>query len=857
MPPSMARHDAISKAAVERNHGTIVKMTGDGVHAAFDNPLDALIATLEIQQRLTAPDVANGLPLPLRCGLHAGIDERRDGDFYGRAVNRAARIMCAAHGGQMLLSQAVADEVSGALPEGVSLRDLGSVRLRDLSSPEHLYQVQHPQLRTEFPALRSLESTPNNLTQQLNSFIGRERELAEIKQMLASNRLVTLLGMGGIGKSRLSTQLAADVLDDFPDGVWFVELAAITDSTLVPQAVATVLGVKEEAGRPVIDALTKYVRDRQLLIILDNCEQVVHGCADVAKRLLQAGTRVKVLTSSRDYLQVAGETTYHVPTLSVSKERISLDALTRHEAVRLFIDRAAASLRGFGLTEQNAAAVADICYCLDGIPLAIELAAARVRGLSVQAIAARLSDRFRLLVTGDQTVLPRQRTLRALIDWSYDLLTEHERALFQRLAVFAGGWTLEAAEAVCAGDSLHESDVADLLTHLVEKSLVLMEIDGRYRMLDTVRHYAQEKLAQGGDEAAARGRHLEFFLVQAELARPELAGPEQAVWLTRLDLEHENLLSANTWSESSVNAGEVGLRLVHALRPYWIYRGLLTLGLKLSLEVLTRPGLQERNESRCRALAGAGQMLFFMGRDGEARILLSESLAIARETGNVKWVAAVLQPLGMACVADGDVIAAQQHLEEAVALAQQLGNERELSAALNALAMLHRAEGRLDEAQPLYEASLKFARALGDPTYIAGVLASLAMVAITRSSSVSAHEMLLEVLSIAAETQSKPTVQSALEVCAGFAAAQECWVLAARFFGAAEAQAKQIGLRRDPADEVFLAPLVSRARQALGQEAFSTAEAEGVALTSTQALDEARTWLDDERCKASRLPLTC
>ncbi len=535
MPLVMARHDAISKSAVERNRGTIVKMTGDGVHAAFDRPLDALIATLEIQQQLLRAEAADGLPLPLRCGLHAGIDERRDGDFYGRSVNRAARIMCAAHGGQMLLSKVVADQVIGILPDGASLRDLGTVRLRDLSGPEHIYQLLHSQLRADFPALRSLEGTPNNLTQQLNSFIGRKREMVEIKQMLASNRLVTLLGMGGLGKSRLSTQLAADVLDDFPDGVWFVELAALTDPSSVPQAVATVLGVKEEAGRPVVDALTKYVRDLQLLIILDNCEQVVHGCADLAKRLLQAGPRVKVLTSSRDYLQVAGETTYHVPTLSAPDptKKIDVDSLAQHEAVRLFIDRAAASRRGFGLTEQNAAAVVDICHRLDGIPLALELAAARVRALSVEAIAARLDDRFRLLVTGDQTVLPRQRTLRALIDWSYDLLTEAERALFQRLSVFAGGWSLEAAETVCADDDLRKDDVLDQLIHLVEKSLVIMEMAReRYRMLDTVRHYAKEKLSEGGAEEAVRGKHLDFYLAFAEKGRPELAPAEQGVWLS-------------------------------------------------------------------------------------------------------------------------------------------------------------------------------------------------------------------------------------------------------------------------------------------------------------------------------------
>ncbi|MEO8185936.1 MAG: tetratricopeptide repeat protein [Burkholderiaceae bacterium] len=858
MPLVMARHDAISRSVVERNRGTIVKMTGDGVHAAFDRPLDALIATLDIQQQLSTAETAGGLPLPLRCGLHAGIDERRDGDFYGRSVNRAARIMCTAHGGQMLMSRAVAEQVDGMLPNGASLRDLGVVRLRDLSTPEHIFQLLHPQLRADFPALRSLEGTPNNLTQQLNSFIGRERELAEIREMLESNRLVTLLGMGGIGKSRLSTQLAADVLDDFPDGVWFVELAALSDPNSVPQAVASVVGVKEEVGRPVIEALTKYVRELQLLIILDNCEQVVHGCADLAKRLLQAGPKVKILTSSRDYLQVAGETTYHLSTLSVPdiQQKTDVRSLIQHEAVRLFVDRASAARQAFGLNEDNASSVVDICRRLDGIPLAIELAAARIRALSPEAIAARLHDRFRLLVTADQTVLPRQRTLRALIDWSYDLLTEAERTIFQRLSVFAGGWTLAAAEAVCAAKDLRLEEVLDLLICLVEKSLVVLEVSGdRYRMLDTVRHYAHEKLAECGDETAVRARHLTFFLELAEGARPELAGPEQGIWLSRLDLDHENLLSANAWSESLPNSGELGLRLVHALRPYWIYRGVLTLGFKLSADVLARSGLQERNEARCRALAGAGQMLFFMGREAEAKAFLSESLAIAREIGSVTWVAAVLQPLGMACVADGDIVSARNHLEEAVTLAQDLGNKRELSAALNALAMLHRAEGSLDQAQTLHEKSLTLARALGERTYIAGALLSLAMLSITRSANEVARKMLTEALSIAEETRSAPTVQSALEVCAGLAAAHEDWLIAARFFGAAEALAKQVGLRRDPADHAFLAPLINTAKQALDRSTFSSAESLGQALTSDQALSEARKWLNE--WSASCTPLTC
>ena len=843
MQQALAHHDTLARAAVVEHHGTVVKSTGDGIHAAFDSPGDALRAALQMQLALSSPDATQGVALSVRCGLHAGTHQRRDNDFYGPEVNRAARVMSVAHGGQTLLSRTVADRVVGELPEGVTLRDLGRVRLRDLSSPEHVFQLLHPQLRADFPPLRSLEATPNNLAQQLNSFVGREREAVEVKAMLASNRLVTLLGMGGIGKSRLSVQLGAEVMDAYADGVWLVELAPLSDPQLVAQAVASVLGVKEEAGRPVIEALVKFVLDRELLIILDNCEHVVHACAELAKQLLQAGPRLKMLASSRDPLQIAGETAYHVPTLSAPdpNKKVTLAELTRHEAVRLFIDRATASQPAFSVTEKNATAVADICHRLDGIPLAIELAAARTRALSVEAIAARLNDRFKLLVTGDKTVLPRQRTLRALIDWSYDLLPPPERLLFQRLSVFAGGWTLEAVEAVGAGGEVEKADVLDLLTHLVEKSLVVMEVGGeRYRMLDTVRQYAQERLAESGDVAAPCSQHLDFYLRFAETARPELAGPEQGLWLGRLDLERENFLSAHAWSEGLPNSGELGLRMAHALRPYWFYRGLLNLGLRFTVDVLSRVGMQERNDLRCQALAGAGQLSYFMGKDREARSYLSESLSIARETGNVKWAAAVLQPLGMAYLAGGDLIAARTHLDEAVAMARQLGNKRELATSLNELAMLHRSEGNLAEAEPLYRTALSLAREQGDQANIAIFLLNLAMVSIARSSIQRTPGMLREVLSIATEIGSKPAALSALEVCAGLAAASKNWALAARVFGAAEEHTGKMGLRRAPADEAFLLPLITLARQALGEQAFSSAEADGRLLELDDALALAR-----------------
>ena len=429
MRAALARHDALGQDAVLRHHGRVVKTTGDGMHAVFDDPLDAIAATLALQQALADPAATAGVALRVRCGLHVGVDERRDDDFYGRSVNRAARIMSAAHGGQVLVSEAVAVLVRDRLPASVTLRDLGSVRLRDLASPEQIFQVLHPALRESFPALRSLEATPNNLPQQVTSFIGRERELDEVKRLLAGTRLLTLVGPGGIGKTRLSLQVAADLLDEFPDGVWFVELAPLNDARLVPQAVASVLGVKEEAGHSGRRSTRRFRRrpapanhPRQLRASGAGMRRArAAGCCE-------PGPHLKILASSREPLHVAGELTFPLAPLPVPDPYVPFErqALEKFAATRLFIERVTAAQPAFRVSDQNATAIAGICQRLDGIPLAIELAAARVRALSVEQIESRLSDRFRLLTGGDRTALPRQQTLRALIDWSYDLLTEKE-----------------------------------------------------------------------------------------------------------------------------------------------------------------------------------------------------------------------------------------------------------------------------------------------------------------------------------------------------------------------------------------------------------------------------------------------
>ena len=701
MAGALAQHDVRAHAAVEGNHGTIVKFTGDGLYAVFSDPLDAVNATVSLLQSLVNPAVTNGIPIRVRCGLHLGAVERRNDDYFGSAVNRAARIMSAAHGGQIILSQTVVDEVRERLPQAVTLRDLGSVRLKDLSSPERVYQLEHPQLRRDFPSLRSLETTPNNLPQQLTSFVGREREVREIRRRLGSDRLLTLLGAGGLGKSRLSLQAAAEAMDDFPDGVWLAELAPLNDGRLVAQAAASALGIMELAGSPVIETLVRFVSDRTLLLILDNCEHLLDACAALAKALLQSGRNVKILASSREPLHVAGEACYPVPPLAVpdAESQATPTALTECDAVRLFVDRATAVQPAFCVTDRNAPAVAAICRHLDGIPLALELAAARVGALSVQNVAERLSDRFRLLTGGDRTAIPRQQTLRACIDWSYELLSERERALFRRLAVFAGDWTLQAAEGVGAGKAIDHSDVLDLLTHLVEKSLVELDVDRqRYRMLETVRQYALERLAESGEEDGVRAGHLGFFLALAEEAAPQLLGPDQSAWQIRLDLERENLIAASARCGSTPSEATRGLRLVAALQRYWINRGLLELGYRLTEEALGRPGAKERDATRGRALFCAGFLAYTLGHLLEALAYGNESLSVARELGDARRVTDGLLLTGIAAHACGESATARRRFVEARELAQAHGEKIRFAYALRGLIRTGIRRERVDEA---------------------------------------------------------------------------------------------------------------------------------------------------------------
>jgi non-specific serine/threonine protein kinase len=682
--------------------------------------------------------------------------------------------------------------------------------------------------------LCDLAEPRHNLPAQLNRFIGREREIGEVKALFASTRLVTLCSLGGTGKTRLSLQVAHELVHQFPDGVWLVELAPVADEARVPQAVASALGVPEQHGVSTTEAIMRWARNRNLMLVLDNCEHVLRGAAELVKQLLQAAPSIHVLASSREGLRVSGETVYPLAPLPTPDARFATSAaiLEQYDAVRLFVDRASAANGNFRLTDANVAAIAAICRRLDGIPLAIELAAARVRALSVENIAARLDDCFRLLTGGDQTASARQQTLRASLDWSHDLLNTEEAILFRRLAVFAGGWTLEAAEKVCGDSAVPSRTILDVLTRLVEKSLVEIDAYGeRYGLLATVGQYAQNRLEASGEAHGMQQRHLDYYVGLATEARPHLLGPEQATWLRRLDQELENILAAHSRSE-----GEPGLRLVSSIKHYCLNRGLVGLANRLASEALARA--PQASAARCQALLDAGQTGFYLGRYDEAREFLEESLEIARSLSDSRREAVVLQPLGMTCLSQGDTPAARKHLQAGLAMALARAEDREIAAALNALGHVHRMDGDAETAAKLYDEAVAYARKLGDRETIAIGLINLAMSSASPVADRAA--MILEAIELGEAVGSKYVGQSALDACAGVAAVAEDAAACARHYGAAQAQIDRTGVRRDPMDHAFLAPLLAQARERLGGGAFAALELAGRALSYAEAIEEAR-----------------
>jgi predicted ATPase/class 3 adenylate cyclase len=721
------RHHAILRSAIESQHGYVFQIIGDAFCASFHTVGAALQAAINIQRRLQVEEWGNA-PIRVRMGLHTGPAEVRDTDYRGYlTLARVQRVMSVAHGGQILISGSSAALVRGELPEGVSLLDMREHHLKGLVNLEHLWQAGSADLPSDFPPLQSLNDIPSNLPVQLTSFIGREKEIEEIRQAISKHRLVTLTGSGGTGKTRLSLQVAAEILNRFKDGVWFVELAPITDPARVPNTVASILGIREEPSRPLMTTLMDWFSGRDLLILLDNCEHLLDACARFTDSVLRGSRETHILASSREALGIAGEIAYRVPSLPTPSpdQHVEIERLEEYESVQLFIERATQTLPTFQVTSTTSPAVAQICHRLDGIPLAIELAAARVKVLSVEQIAQRLDDRFRLLTGGSRTAMPRQQTLRAMIDWSYQLLSDPERLLFRRLAVFVGGWTLEAAETVCIGEGIEAFDVLDLLTHLVDKSLVIVETSGkesRYRRLETIRQYAREKLFETDEAAQIRDRHLIYFRTLAEEAEFEIVNANQLVWLNRLDAEFDNVRAALEWSQQ--DRVEDGLRLGGAIWRFCLRYGYANELVDKLNRLLQHPQGAERTGVRAKTLYALSILAMWQGDSVRVRLLAEESYAIYRELGNQNGEAAGLFALGLGA-SRGD-LKALSFLLQSLALYRSLGRKAEICEVLIVISRVSRDSA---QRQAWLEEALALARERGDAITMAGALDNLGVLA--------------------------------------------------------------------------------------------------------------------------------
>jgi predicted ATPase/class 3 adenylate cyclase len=689
MQVALARHDEVLRDSIVGAGGYVFKTVGDAFCAAFADTRSAAEAAVSAQKAVANEQWPEQTPIRVRMALHTGECEERDGDYFGPTVNRVARLLAVGHGGQTLVSGATGEVVRDRLPASVSLRDLGEHRLKDLGRPEHVFQLDISGIVSSFPALRSLDNPQllHNLPEQLTSFVGRDRELDELRELVQSSRLVTLTGPGGVGKTRLALQVAAELLDGSGDGVWLVDLAPLANAEFVEATAATALGVREDAGRPMLETLVDALRDRDMLVLFDNCEHVIDATAKVADALLRSCPRVELLATSREPLGVAGESVFRVPSLSLADDALDAgpETLATSEAVRLFLERAAQHKSGFVLDATNAVVVARMCRRLDGIPLAIELAAARLRSVSLDEIDARLDQRFRLLTGGVRTALPRQQTLQALMDWSYDLLTGGEQTVLVRLAVFAGGWDLEAVEAVAAGGEVPGWEVLHHLSALVDKSLVQADDTGtvtRYRLLETVRDYATNKLADRPDDESAvlRTAHRDHYLALAETAAPHLISYDQLKWLGRLETEQDNFRAALARCLVDPDP-EPGLRLASALGWLWEFRGYVVEGIETLAALLARPQGDMPGLQRGRALAAVAGLLNHVGDYGGAIARGDEALGIGRAERDDTVTAEALLTLAYAHIRHGEVADALAMTSNGLALARAL-NDTDLTAKL-------------------------------------------------------------------------------------------------------------------------------------------------------------------------------
>jgi predicted ATPase/class 3 adenylate cyclase len=729
-----AAHDRAARDLLRESGGREIDKT-DGMLLMFDHAVDAVDYALAYHRALATLPV----PLSARAGLHVGPVILRENsaadvalgakplEVEGLAKPTAARVMAIARGGQLLMTEPAREALGKTKLRVVSH---GHWLMKGLGEPLELFEAGDYESAFVPPvdgdkARRvvlsgdrwlAIDELPNNLPQQATSFIGRERELREVKELLGKTRLLTLLGMGGLGKTRLSLQAAAELRHLFPDGTWFVDLAPLRDESLVVSEAAQVLGVREESDRPLLQTLCAFLRTRQVLLILDNCEHLIAASSQLANAILRAAPNVRIVASSREPLHVPGEQAYPVLPLPVPVQGERFEALAQSTAVRLFVERARLQKPSFEFTEREAPAIAELVARLEGIPLALELAAARVRSLSVADINARLKDRYKLLTGGGKVLLERQQTLRALVDWSYDLLDEQEQTLLRRFAVFAGGFDLAAAEQVCGAEPLTSDDVLDLLGSLVEKSLVMLdecEEATRYRMLETIRDYAREKLDAAGERNDIGKRHCEHYFTLAKAARDGLRGPEQSLWVGRLEVELDNVRGAMALALTGAVDPFIAVKLAVAMQGFWTLRGYLAEGRNYVRAAIELPAILASDLAKSWALYVGAVLAAAQSDHAAARYMLETCLELRRGLGNDVDIAATLSTLTIARLQSGDVEAAAQGEREALQIFERVGHRFGQAICLLHMAQINEFDGNDAVALDFADQCLAVAREIG------------------------------------------------------------------------------------------------------------------------------------------------
>jgi predicted ATPase/class 3 adenylate cyclase len=832
-------HNAVMRSSIRGEGGLDLRTEGDSFFAVFESAAAATSAAVRAQRGLAAGEGADAVRV--RMGLHTGEGVPGGDEYVGVEVHRAARIAAAAHGGQVLVSGTTRGLIEHSLPEGVSVRSLGRHRLKDLPHPEELHELVIDGLLIEFPPPRTLE-VRTNLPTPLTSFVGRDRELSRIRELLGATRLLTLIGPGGSGKTRLAIEAAATMLRTFPDGVFFVELAAILDPGLVHSTIARSMGVREEPTRSIQASVEDAVRDRGILLVLDNFEQIL-GAAPMVTDLLRAAPRLKVLVTSRAPLHVGGEQELPVPSLGLPDPRglRAGEEIRASEAVDLFAQRAAAVAPAFALTDQNVGVVADLCARLDGLPLAIELAASRAKLLSPSDMFDRIQHRLALLTGGARDRPARQRTLRETIAWSYDLLEPVEQRLFARLSTFIGGWMLEAAEAVANPDEDVGLDTLDVLGSLQDSSLIRSEsVPGgpRFDMLETIREFGRDVLAESGEEDRIRRRHLSYFLALAETGEPRLLGGDEG-WLDRLEREHDNLRAALRWV---IQAGEAesGLRIVGALWRFWLMRGHLAEGRRWTDEVLAMPEAAARTVGRARGLSAEAGLAYWQRQPAAAvRGLYEESMAIAMELGDRGAEADAAYNLSFAHQLAGDLDGARELLRRAADLYRGPGDNLNLAFVNTALATVALRRGDREEARALFDEAYRTFRRVGHLWGVIQAAGGRAVLAIWNADFQRARRAALEALDANETLGHKLGISVAIQTLAMVAIHEGRPEVAVRLAGAVDRIREDAGGEAPPT-AVGIDDPRDVARALLAEKRIDELFAEGRTMTIDEAVALAR-----------------